>query len=76
MMPSETAAKKATIHYIKSGYETIARNEYRVRQNAAVKVVHQALATIYKLTENTNPEYKYTPTLVLIHTQYKIYWDI
>ena len=54
----------------------LAGTEYTARHNQAAKVIHQAIATTYNLTENTDPYYKYTPTSVLENDQYKLYWDI
>lgn len=65
-----------SLQHITNGCRILAGAEYTARHNNAAKVIHQALATKYKPTENTNPYYKYTLTSVLENNQFKLHDDI
>lgn len=50
--------------------------EYTERHNSAAKIIHQGIATKYRLQEDNTPYYKYTPTSIIENDLYKLYWDI
>jgi hypothetical protein len=62
-----------SIHHICSGCPALAQKDYLERHNSVAKVVHQALAKRYRLTEM--PYYKCKPEQVLRNDRAKLLWD-
>lgn len=52
-----------TIQHITSSCSILANSDYLHRHNTAVKIVHQHLATTYKLLDNKRKYFKYYPSL-------------
>jgi hypothetical protein len=53
----------------------LAQKDYLERHNSVAKVVHQALAKRYGLTETKLPHYKCKPEQVLSNDKAKLLWD-
>lgn len=64
-----------SIQHVCCGCPSLAQTDYLQRHNNVAKVVHQALAKRYGLTEVEKPYYKCKPEQVLRNGEAKILWD-
>ena len=68
-------SKPETIQHIIAGCEKLAPTEYAERHDNLAKVLHNALARKYGLTEKKEEYYRYQPKKVCENERAKIYWD-
>jgi hypothetical protein len=64
-----------SFQHICSGSPALAQKDYLERHNSVAKVVHQALAKRYGLTETEMPYYKCKPEQVLSNDKAELLWD-
>jgi hypothetical protein len=58
-----------------SGCPSLGQKDYLERHNSVAKVVHQARAKRYRLTETELPYYKCKPEQLLSNEKAKHFWD-
>lgn len=64
-----------TIQHVTGACKTIAQTDYKHRHDQIANIIHQQLATQYKLIGETQPYYKYNPEIVLENLSTKLYYD-